>query len=144
MDHSTRNQRRRDTAARLLRERAELSTTSLSRVPRMAATSIRGGVLALVMKLGRNPGSAGNLESIYRIAESLGRLKGVAMKWGQHVSYADAEISEDVAAGLAALQTHSPPMPVDKVVSVLRSELGASARSLIDSLEPEPIAAASI
>src|SRR5262245_39004451 len=107
MEQRTREQRRRETAARLLRARSELSTTSLGRVPRMAATSIRGGVLALVIKVGKKPGSPGNLESIHRIVASLGHLKGVAMKMGQHLSYIDSPISDEVRAGLAALQTHS-------------------------------------
>jgi ribosomal protein L7/L12 len=110
----------------------------------MAATSVRGGVLALLVKARGTKQTIGDQESIHRIVASLAQLKGVAMKLGQHLSYVDSAIPDDVRAALSALQTHAQPMALDRVTRILREELGAAATPLIETLEPEPIAAASI
>jgi len=144
MDHTSREQRRFETAARLAMSRADIVTSRLVRVPSMAATSLRGGVLALLINLRQRARTDGERESVWRIVASLGRLKGVAMKLGQHLSYCDPSLPDDVSAALAALQTHSQPMSVSRVTKILRRELGDVAAPLIASLEPEPIAAASI
>ncbi|MDB4956712.1 MAG: hypothetical protein JWO36_4281 [Myxococcales bacterium] len=129
---------------RLARSHADISTSLFTRVPSMAATSMRGGVLALLVKLRQRPRTDGELESLHRIVASLGKLKGVAMKLGQHMSYCDSTLPEDVRAALAALQTHSQPMPVSRVTKILRADLGAAAAQIIESLDPEPLASASI
>jgi ribosomal protein L7/L12 len=103
----------------------------------MAAASMRGGLLALRKR-------QHELESVWRVVESLGKLKGVALKVGQHLSYADASVSDDVAAMLAALQTHSSPMSVSRVTKILTEDLGAAAAPLMASLERDAIGAASI
>ena len=92
MDHNTREQRRRETAVRLSGSQADISTSLLARAPSIAATSMRGGVLALLVKLRHHPRTDGELESLHRIVSSLGKLKGAAMKLGQHMSYFDSEI----------------------------------------------------
>src|SRR5690606_17058829 len=143
MDHNSREQRRCETAVRLSTSRADIVTSRFVRVPTMAATSLRGGVLALLINLRQRARTDGERESVWRIALSLGKLKGVAMKLGQHLSYCDPSLPDDVCAALAALQTHSPPMSVSRVTKILRRDLG-DAGALISSLEPEPIAAASI
>jgi ribosomal protein L7/L12 len=123
---------------------ADIATSLLARAGSIAATSMRGGMLALLVKLRQRPQTASERESVHRIVASLGKLKGAAMKLGQHMSYFDATFPEDVRAALAALQTHSPPMPVSRVTNILRSELGDAASPIIGSLEPTPLASASI
>src|SRR5438477_13124950 len=112
MDGTTRDQRRRETAMRLIQSQADIATSLLVRAPSIAATSMRGGVLALLVKLRQGPRTDGELESLYRIVASLGKLKGAAMKLGQHMSYFDSKLPDDARAALAALQTHSQPMSV--------------------------------
>src|SRR3954468_11414337 len=144
MDHHTREQRRRETEVRRMQSDADISTTLLGRAPRIAAMSMRGGVLALVMKLRQRPQMASEQESLQRIVRSLGKLKGAAMKLGQHMSYFDATFPDEVRAALAALQTHSPAMSVSRVTKILRSELGHAGAPILGSLEPAPLASASI
>jgi ribosomal protein L7/L12 len=144
MDHNTREQRRRETAARLASARGDISTTLLLRAPSIAATSLRGGVLALLVKLRQGPRTDGELESLHRIVASLGKLKGAAMKLGQHMSYFDTKLPEDVRVAMAALQTTSQPMSVSRVTKILRGELGSAADAIVDSLEAVPLASASI
>src|SRR5262245_21472772 len=112
MDGNTREQRRRETVARLTDSHADHSTSLLGRAPSIAATSMRGGLLALLVKLRSGPRTEGELESMHRIVASLAKLKGAAMKLGQHMSYFDKTLPDEVRATLAALQTHSPPMSV--------------------------------
>ena len=80
MDHNTREQRRRETEVRLLESHADIATSWLSRTPSIAATSVRGGMLALLVKLRHRPRTASERESVHRIVASLGKLKGAAMK----------------------------------------------------------------
>ena len=134
MDHNSRERRRRETAVRLSQSHADIVTSLLARVPRMAATSMRGGVLALLMNLRKRPRTDGELESVWRIVASLGKLKGAAMKLGQHLSYFDPTLPDDVCAMLAALQTHSPPMSVSRVTKILHKDLGAAASPLITTV----------
>ena len=129
---------------RLVESHADIATSLLARAPRIAATAMRGGMLALLVKLRQQPRTASERESVHRIVASLGTLKGAAMKLGQHMSYFDATFPEDVRAALAALQTHAPPMPVSRVTKILLSELKDSAAQIIGSLEPTPLASASI
>jgi ribosomal protein L7/L12 len=122
---------------------ADIATSLLARAPSIAATSVRGGMLALLVKLRHRPWTA-ERESVHRVVASLGRLKGAAMKLGQHMSYFDATLPEDVRAALAALQTHSAPMSVSRVTKIVQSELGTAAAPILESLEPTPLASASI
>lgn len=94
MDHPTREQRRRETEVRLVESHADIATSLLARAPSIAATSVRGGMLALLVKLRHRPGTASERESVHRIVASLGKLKGAAMKLGQHMSYFDVKEAE--------------------------------------------------
>ena len=104
-----------------MQSHADIATSLLARAPSIAATSMRGGMLALLVKLRQRPWTASERESVHRVVASLGKLKGAAMKLGQHMSYFDATLPDDVRAALAALQTHSPPMSVSRVRTILRS-----------------------
>jgi predicted unusual protein kinase regulating ubiquinone biosynthesis (AarF/ABC1/UbiB family) len=143
MDH--RSQRRLDTALRLFRSEWHMSTSSFVRVPRLAVTSVRSGVLAWLLKSKEGPSSASDFESLHGIVASLGNLKGIAMKIGQHIGYVDSSVPDEVRAALSALQTHSQPMTFTSVIRILRDDLGAQAAyTLMASMEDQPIASASI
>lgn len=85
-----------------------------------------------------------DLESVARIVGALGQLKGLAMKMGQMMSYLDMALPPELQAALSALQTHAPPMPLERVEHIVREDLGPRADALLAGLEPTPIAAASI
>ncbi len=78
-----------------------------------------------------------------RIAETLGELKGGAMKAGQMLSLQDSLLPPEVAAALRTLQQQSPPLPFDVVRRQLRSEIPHFERLFAD-VEPHAFAAASI
>lgn len=73
---------------------------------------------------------------------SIGRLKGIAMKMGQIMSYIDVAIPPEAQRALAALQTASSSMRFDQVQRIVEDEVGAAAKAW--DVEPEPVAAASI
>jgi predicted unusual protein kinase regulating ubiquinone biosynthesis (AarF/ABC1/UbiB family) len=83
-------------------------------------------------------------EALAKIVETVGELKGVAMKMGQIMSYVDIALPEELKSALSVLQTHSQPMPEDRVRQIVVEDLGDAAGSLLATLDPVPIAAASI
>jgi predicted unusual protein kinase regulating ubiquinone biosynthesis (AarF/ABC1/UbiB family) len=93
---------------------------------------------------------ARHLETALRIAQTLGEMKGAAMKLGQLASFVDTELlppeyAEIYQEELAKLRTSAPPMPWEKVEKVLVEEYrDDSVDDLFEEIEPEAFAAASI
>lgn len=79
-----------------------------------------------------------------RLAETLGDLKGAAMKLGQMASVATDLLPEEIAEPLEELQSDAPPMDFAVVADQIESELGARPEVLYESFEREPFASASI
>ena len=79
-----------------------------------------------------------------KLVETLGDLKGAAMKLGQVASMDPDLFPPEVRAVLARLQNEAPPMPFARVVAVLEEELGGSPDELFAEFSPEPMAAASL
>ncbi len=78
-----------------------------------------------------------------RVVETLGEMKGAAMKVGQMLSLQDAFLPPEVAAVLRTLQAETPSLPLEMVEEQLASELGDPLQ-LFASFEAEAFAAASI
>jgi predicted unusual protein kinase regulating ubiquinone biosynthesis (AarF/ABC1/UbiB family) len=130
---------------RLLGASARLPTTTLGRLGRTAGAALRSGrlLLAADRRAARDEPSL-EFEAIAKVVGSLGELKGIAMKAGQIMSYIDVALPDELRTALSVLQTHSPPMPAERVRDLLRSELGERAAELLARLEETPLAAASI
>jgi predicted unusual protein kinase regulating ubiquinone biosynthesis (AarF/ABC1/UbiB family) len=127
-------------------EGAPIPTSSLGRLRRTAVAGARVGLGALAGKLRGRDLSLGALspEALARLVESLGELKGVAMKVGQILSYVDGSLAPEARQLLAVLQLHSQPTPFAHIEQTIRADLGARAQALLERLEREPVAAASI
>ncbi len=78
-----------------------------------------------------------------RIAETLGEMKGAAMKVGQMLSLHEGLLPPEVSAVLSVLQKEAPSVSFDVMERELRRELD-DFDALFESLEPEAFAAASI
>jgi len=131
---------------RLLAEPKALPTSSLKRFGRTAITALRSGRV-LLGKNARKPGALlaeYDPEAIARIVSSIGELKGIAMKVGQIMSYIDIALPDEMRDALAVLQTHAQPMDIERVRAIIRAELGERGGPILESLEPTPLAAASI
>jgi predicted unusual protein kinase regulating ubiquinone biosynthesis (AarF/ABC1/UbiB family) len=90
-----------------------------------------------------------HLEAAGRMVETLGRMKGAAMKIGQLASFIDTEFlppeyRELYQEQLAQLRTSAPPMPWKKVSSVLDEEWEAPPEELFEDFDHDAAAAASI
>jgi len=90
-----------------------------------------------------------HLEAAERMVETLGRMKGAAMKVGQLASFIDTEFlppeyRELYQEQLASLRSTAPPMPWEKVRTVLDEEWAEPVEELFDDFEHDAAAAASI
>jgi predicted unusual protein kinase regulating ubiquinone biosynthesis (AarF/ABC1/UbiB family) len=90
-----------------------------------------------------------HLEAAERMVETLGKMKGAAMKIGQLASFIDTEFlppeyRDLYQDQLAELRTSAPPMPWDKVRKVLDEEWEEPCEELFEEFEHEAAAAASI
>jgi predicted unusual protein kinase regulating ubiquinone biosynthesis (AarF/ABC1/UbiB family) len=130
---------------RLLGASTRLPTTTIGRLGRTAGAALRSGRLWLAAeRRAAQDAPSLELETLAEVVGSLGALKGIAMKAGQIMSYVDVALPEELRTALSVLQTHSPPMPTERVRELLRAELGARAAELLAHLEDTPLAAASI
>jgi predicted unusual protein kinase regulating ubiquinone biosynthesis (AarF/ABC1/UbiB family) len=90
-----------------------------------------------------------HLEAAEKMVETLGRMKGAALKIGQLASFIDTEFlppeyRELYQSQLAELRTTAPPMPWKKVRAVLDEEWDDFPEELFEDFEEEAAAAASI
>ena len=79
-----------------------------------------------------------------RIADTLGELKGAAMKVGQMVSAAKELVPPEVAEAMTKLQREAPPVEYEVIAEQIESELGAPPEVLFQDFGREPFAAASV
>src|ERR687897_3253149 len=136
-----------DTPKGRIRRTAQVGSVVGSQGARYAGTRARN--------LARDPGEAAqaleqrHLEAADRMVETLGRMKGAAMKIGQLASFIDTEFlppeyRELYQEQLASLRSTAPPMPWKKVRSVLDEEWEELLEELFEDFEEEATAAASI
>src|SRR5215211_4592493 len=90
-----------------------------------------------------------HIEAAEQMVETLGKMKGAAMKIGQLASFIDTEFlppeyRELYQEKLAALRTSAPPMPWKKVQKVLEEEWDEPVEDLFEDFEHDAAAAASI
>ncbi|MBN2361360.1 MAG: AarF/ABC1/UbiB kinase family protein [Deltaproteobacteria bacterium] len=114
--------------ARFVRSGASLATSAFFSVGRGAETIL----------------TERDLHKIEGLVERLGELKGLPMKIGQIVSYLELELPAETRRLLSLLQTQAPATPFERVVEVIREDLGATSEKLLAGLDREPISIASI
>lgn len=74
----------------------------------------------------------------------LDKLKGIAMKVGQILSYMEVGLPEHTQRRLARLQQGVEPLAFDVIERQVVAELGQPLADLFDRFDPDPVAAASI
>jgi predicted unusual protein kinase regulating ubiquinone biosynthesis (AarF/ABC1/UbiB family) len=109
----------------------------VSMLGEQAAALLRDGPTAQLKK------AENTVRNAVRIAETLGEMKGAAMKVGQMLSLHEGLLPPEVAAVLSVLQKEAPSVSFDVMERVLRRELD-DFDALFESIEPEAYAAASI
>jgi predicted unusual protein kinase regulating ubiquinone biosynthesis (AarF/ABC1/UbiB family) len=89
------------------------------------------------------------VESAEKLVDTLGTMKGAAMKMGQLASFIDTEYLPDAyrelyQQKLGKLRTSAPSMPWEKVRKVLCEEYDEPCEDVFSHIEPDAFAAASI
>src|SRR5215212_3196090 len=130
-----------------IRRTAQVGSVVGSQGARYAGTRARN--------LARDPAEAAqaleqrHMEVAEQMVETLGRMKGAAMKIGQLASFIDTEFlppeyRELYQEQLATLRTQAPTMPWKEVRKVLDAEWEEPCEELFEDIEHEAAAAASI
>jgi predicted unusual protein kinase regulating ubiquinone biosynthesis (AarF/ABC1/UbiB family) len=130
-----------------LRRSAKLGGTLGSQAARYAGTKAAG--VARSKDGADEKLEARHLETALKMVRTLGEMKGAAMKIGQLASFIDTEFlppeyAEIYQEQLAKLRTSAPPMPWEKVVTVIEEEYGEPVTEHFSEFEEEAFAAASI
>ncbi len=84
------------------------------------------------------------VKNAVRVAETLGEMKGAAMKVGQMLSLQEGWLPDEVAEVLRRLQREAPRVPPEVMRYEVEGSLGASIGELFDEFEERAFAAASI
>ncbi|MDP6981376.1 MAG: AarF/ABC1/UbiB kinase family protein [Myxococcota bacterium] len=84
------------------------------------------------------------VKNAMRIVETLGELKGAAMKVGQMLSLHEGMLPAEVASVLRELQREAPRVPAEVMRFEVEGSLGAKIDDLFPSFDEEAFAAASI
>lgn len=79
-----------------------------------------------------------------RVVGTIGEVRGLFIKVGQLVSMLAGVLPEDFRDQLEAVQDRIPPRPWSEIEARLAAELGTRAQTAFRSIEPEPIASASL
>lgn len=122
-------------------------SSRFARLRKLAGLGAQLGTDALARGVRRLAGSdpdSISRSTAERLVETLGDLKGAAMKLGQVASMDPDLFPPEVRAVLARLQNEAPPMPFERVAAVLEDELGGTPDELFAEFSREPMAAASL
>lgn len=119
---------------------SNLPTGALRRLAGLAGASVQSGAAAIL----KGKGSA----APERLANELARLRGLATKLGQMLSYVDGLIPEaqyaNYETALQTLQTATQPSNIVDVRKIVETELGAPIDRCFAEWNDDPIASASI
>tara|TARA_B100000609_G_scaffold194410_1_gene186944 strand:+ start:23663 stop:24955 length:1293 start_codon:yes stop_codon:yes gene_type:complete len=78
------------------------------------------------------------------LAKEMDKMKGMAMKVGQILSYFDGILPEETHAALRSLQQGVQPVAFEKMKASIEEAFGQPLEELFERFEEEPIASASI
>lgn len=112
---------------------------------RLASLGTRAGAGRIAAALGSS-GSEAKLANV--AAETLGTMRGLALKLGQMASYVDGCVPEEhrdlYERTMRSLRDAAPAMTAEAAARVVQEELGAPPGELFAEFAPEPFASASI
>jgi predicted unusual protein kinase regulating ubiquinone biosynthesis (AarF/ABC1/UbiB family) len=118
----------------------------LGRLTRIAGMATQVGAdlaKAKIIKWAGGTG-AGEEAAARRVLETLGSLKGVALKAGQTLSMFAGGLPPEARAIVGKLFSQAPPVPYEQIAQALKEELGRSPQELFARFDEQPFAAASL
>jgi predicted unusual protein kinase regulating ubiquinone biosynthesis (AarF/ABC1/UbiB family) len=130
-----------------IRRTAEVGSVVGAQGARYAGTKARN--MARSKEAGDEAIEQRHLEAAEQMVDTLGKMKGAAMKIGQLASFIDTEFlppeyRDLYQDKLADLRTSAPPMPWKKVKKVLEEEWDETPEDLFEEFNQDASAAASI
>ncbi len=115
------------------------------------ATKVAGDSLRTAVAgrfLSKEDSEAGRRAHFHRagtaMAQTLGELKGAAMKVGQMASVISEVLPSELTDALASLRAEAPAMPYDVIAAQIEREFSQLPEQLFSAFDPEPFASASI
>lgn len=78
------------------------------------------------------------------LVANLGALKGAFVKAGQFAGVRHDLVPQDAVGALATLQNAVPPLPFERIRTLVEDELGAPLDRLFQAFDPQPLGAASV
>ncbi len=87
-----------------------------------------------------------HVENAERVADTMSKLKGAAMKVGQQLAVAAAsmDLPPEVAKALGKLHAEAEPVPFDVIRAEIEASLGKPLEQLFLSVDPQPLGTASL
>lgn len=120
----------------------------LGRLGRMAgmAGKVGAGLAADRVKrlFGAESSSKAMEAAALSVLETLGTLKGAALKAGQTLSLFSSHLPPEARLILGKLYSQAPTLPYEDIAKVVTQELGAMPEELFKDFSKEPLAAASL
>ncbi len=121
---------------------AQISGLATRTAGRRAALALKGVVAGKERR--EKMEAAYHIKTAQEASAMMGQMKGVFMKLGQIVSFANDALPEEAKATLKTLQKDAPAMAFPLVRDVVERELGESLEQRFRSFDEVPLASASI
>ena len=133
-----------DAVSDLRRDSGPLKTGRVGRAFELSKLALKAGGRAVTSRIrGRSDGAEAAALAT-ELLKTLGKMRGLALKVGQMMSYLDGVMPPEAQRTLALLQRDASPLPWDTMRPHLTREFGRPPEDLFAEFEPEPFAAASI
>lgn len=118
----------------------------LRRLGRLVGMSTRVGADLVAGQARRMLGDEGSHKVVAakRILETLGEMKGAALKVGQTLALVSDQLPPEARQVVARLFSQAPTLPFEQIAQVVQEELGRPPSELFAEFDPQPFAGASL
>ncbi|MBI5546134.1 MAG: AarF/ABC1/UbiB kinase family protein [Deltaproteobacteria bacterium] len=118
----------------------------LRRLGKIVGMSTRVGAGLVSSGARRLRGEEGDprLDAARKVLDTLGELKGAALKVGQTMALISDQLPPEARAIISQLFSQAPTLPFEEIARVIEQELGRPPGELFAELEPTPFAGASL
>ncbi|WNG45943.1 AarF/ABC1/UbiB kinase family protein [Archangium minus] len=118
----------------------------LKRLTRIAGMATQVGASLATDRVKRLLGreSDGHAVMAQRVLETLGSLKGAALKAGQALTLFSSQLPPEARVIIGKLFSQAPRLPFAEIATVIQEELGAPPSEIFAEFSEEPFAAASL
>jgi predicted unusual protein kinase regulating ubiquinone biosynthesis (AarF/ABC1/UbiB family) len=118
----------------------------LKRLGKVIGLTARVGTGLMAGRAKRMLGGEGDpkVDAARRVLETLGELKGAALKLGQMLSLASDRLPPEVRDVVSRLFSQAPTLPFEQIAAVIAQELGAPPAEVFATFEAVPFAGASL